>query len=248
MSYASGLLGITPNFGMHLDENRKGTHLIDVQCEIENLSDWGALGYFTGEVSGLGLPVFTNLKRPTVEEAKQLCAGINTSGGIAMFHIAGVTPEAATVEAAFGKNVPEETCIFDESAKRKNYGELNCDPDGKVNMVVIGCPLSTLYEIKEAARLLEGKQVARDTKLWVLTDYPTRSMAERLGYAQIIAASGGELLAGGCPVSFNNNTVRAGRLATNSAKQAHYAATLLDNKVVFGNTMHCIDIAIKGVS
>ena len=248
VSFASGLLGITPNFGMHLDENRKGTHLIDVQCEIENLSDWGALGYFTGEVSGLGLPVFTNLKRPTVEEAKQLCAGINTSGGIAMFHIAGVTPEAATVEAAFGKNVPEETCIFDESAKRKNYGELNCDPDGKVNMVVIGCPLSTLYEIKEAARLLEGKQVARDTKLWVLTDYPTRSMAERLGYAQIIAASGGELLAGGCPVSFNNNTVRAGRLATNSAKQAHYAATLLDNKVVFGNTMHCIDIAIKGVS
>jgi hypothetical protein len=159
-----------------------------------------------------------------------------------------VTPEAATVDVAFEGNVPKATFSFDEPTKKRSYGALNVEPDGKVNMVVIGCPLSTLYEIKEVARLIEGKQVARDTELWVLTDYPTRSMAKRLGYAQIIAASGGILLAGGCPVSFNNNAGRVGRMATNSAKQAHYAAALLGNKVVFGNTVRCIDIAIKGTS
>jgi len=43
-SFFSGLLGITPKYGLHLDENRKGTHLIDVQCEIIRLATgehWG---------------------------------------------------------------------------------------------------------------------------------------------------------------------------------------------------------------
>ncbi|MFC2001023.1 aconitase X [Chloroflexota bacterium] len=246
VSFSSGLLGITPKFGMHLDENRKGTHLIDVQCEIDNLSDWGVLGWFAGEVSGVGAPVFTNLRRPTVEEAKQLGASINTPGATAIFHIVGVTPEAPTVEAAFGENVPKGKYTFDESAKRSTYEHINLEPDGKVGMVCIGCPFCTLSEVKEVARLIEGKQVAKDTKLWVLTDYPTRSMAEWLGYAQIIYGSGGEIIAGGCPSSFNNPAGRVGRMATNSAKLAYYAKTTLGNNVFLGDTARCIDIATKG--
>jgi predicted aconitase len=246
VSFASSLLGITPLFGMHLDKNRKGTHLIEVQCKPEKRIDWGALGYFAGEVSGLGIPVFTDLRRPSVEEAKQLCAAINTSGAVAMFHIVGVTPEAPTLEVALGGNVPQGTFSFDEDAKRNTYQSLNHEPDGEMDMVCLGCPLCTIYELKEIAHLIEGRQIAHDTKLWVLTDFPTRYMAERLGYAQIIEASGGELLAGGCLVSFNNDECRVGRMATDSAKQAYYSSALLGSNVFFGDTKRCIDIAIKG--
>ena len=246
VSLASALLGITPMFGMHIRENRTGTHRIDVRCELNHLSDWGALGYFAGEISGLGVPVFTGLKRASVEQVKQLCAGINTSGAAAMFHIVGVTPEAPDLETAIEGNRPKRDAVFDDAASADVYARLNRDPDGKVGMVCIGCPFCTPYEIMEVARLIEGKRIAADTRLWVLTDYPTRYMAERFGYARIIEAAGGELIAGGCPQGFETDACRVGRFATNSAKQAYYAAGVLGNKIVFADLPRCIEIAVRG--
>ena len=103
--------------------------------------------------NGAGIPVFINLRRPIAEEAKQLGATINVPGGAAMFHIVGVTPEAPTVEVALGGNVPLGTYVFDESAKRRVYEHINYQPEGKVNLVYLGCPHATLYEIKEISQL-----------------------------------------------------------------------------------------------
>ncbi|MBA7663463.1 hypothetical protein ES703_71508 [subsurface metagenome] len=146
-SLYSALLGITPDFGLHLDRNRKGTDLIDIQCKLESISDWGALGYFTGDTVGIGIPVFKNLRRPTAEEAVQLTATCNSPGGIPMLLLPGVSPEAPTIEAAFAGNKPRNTYVFDESAKRKVYQYLNYNPEGKVDMVFLGCPHKRLCEI-----------------------------------------------------------------------------------------------------
>ncbi|MFC1815110.1 aconitase X catalytic domain-containing protein [Thermodesulfobacteriota bacterium] len=253
-SFFSALLGITPKFGMHLDENRKGTHLIDVRCEINTASDWGVLGYFAGEIAGEGSPVFTNLKRPTVEEAKQLCAAINVPGGSAMFHIVGITPEAPTIEAAFGRNVPRGTYIFDESDKKRIYELINYEPEGKVNMVFLGCPHNTLQEIKEISHLIRGKHVARDTKFWVMTAHSIRATAERIGYAQTIRDCGGELFADGCLPSwyFTSKTGKPlekpnlERVATNSVKQALGVRRSLSSKMFFGDTKRCVQVAVEG--
>jgi len=249
-SLYSALLGITPNFGMHLDENRKGTDLVDVQCELEYASDWGALGYFTGDEIGIGIPVFRNLRRPTVEEAVQISGSMSSPGGIAMFHIVGMTPEAPTIAAAFGGNKPRKTYVFDQSAKRAIYQYLNYKPEGKVDLVFLGCPHKTLYEIKEIARMLEGKHVAKDTRLWVMTASSIRDTAEELGYAQIIEDSGAELFADGCLLLYYINAPakrpKLDRVATDGAKQAHGAKRSFGSNVFFGNTERCIEIAIKG--
>ncbi|MFC1894105.1 aconitase X [Chloroflexota bacterium] len=249
-SFFSALLGITPNWGMHLDENRKGTHLIDVRCEMNTTSDWGALGYFAGEVAGADIPVFINLMRPTVEEAKQLGASLNVPGGAAMFHIAGVTPEAPTVEATFGGNVPMATYIFDESVKRRVYESINHQPKGRVNMVFFGCPHLTLYEIKEISRLIEGKHVAKDTRLWVMTTHSIRASAERLGYAQIIEDSGGDLFADGCLLSYyeysDSEKPDLERVATDSIRQGIGARKSFGSNVFLGDTKRCIQVAIEG--
>ncbi|MCX5820021.1 MAG: aconitase X catalytic domain-containing protein [Deltaproteobacteria bacterium] len=249
-SLYSALLGITPNFGMHLDENRKGTHLIDVQCEIRSKSDWGALGYFTGERVSLGIPVFNHLKRPTVEEAKQLATCINVPGSTTLFHIPGVTPEAATIEEAFGGNIPRETYIFGEAAKKETYRHLNYEPEGKVDMVFLGCPHATLYEIKEICDLLEGKHVAGETALWVMTSHATRAAAYRAGYGQIIEDSGGKLFADGCLgmyyLYYPLKRPVLKRVATNAAKQAFTVRRSFGSKVFFGNEKRCIEIAVAG--
>jgi len=250
LSLYSALLGITPNFGMHLNENRKGTDLVDIQCELENTSDWGALGFFLGEELGIGIPVFNNLKRPAVEEAIQLCASMNSSGAIPMFHIPRMTPEAPTVEAAFAGNEPRNTYIFDESAKRKVYQHLSYKPEGKVDMVFLGCPHETLYDLEEIARMLEGKHVARDTKLWVETTSSIRDAAEELGYAQIIEDSGAELFADGCLLIYYINTPakwpKMDRMATDSPKNAFASRRSFHSNIFFGNRERCIEIAIKG--
>jgi len=252
-SFFSALLGITPKYGLHLDENRKSTHQIDVQCEINSISDWGALGYFAGEVAGADIPVFTNLRKPTGEEAKQLGAAINYPGGVAMFHIVGITPESPTIEAAFGGKVPKEKYIFDKSIKKKVYERINYQPEGKVDMVFFGCPHATLYEIKEISRLIEGKHVAKDTRLWVMTAHSIRASAERLGYAQVIENSGGELFTDGCLLTYyvdvdyiESKKPNLERVATDSAKQALGARKCFGSKVFFGDTERCIQIAVEG--
>lgn len=249
-SLYSAFLGITPNFGMHLDENRKGTDLIDVQCELNSSIDWALLGYFTGDRVGLGIPVFKNVRKPTVEEAVQLCATTNSPGGSPMLIIPGITPEAPTIEAAFKGNKPRNTYILDESAKRKVYQHLNYKPEGKVDLVFLGCPHETLYQMREIARMIEGKHIAQGTRLWVMTSSSIRDTAEELGYVQIIEASGGEVLADGCPalyyVSAPAKRPNMNRVATDSAKQSFSMRRSFHSNVFLGDTERCIEIAVKG--
>ena len=82
-----------------------GTHLISVAgLHVESFQDWGMLGYFAGGVAGEDHPVITgDIARPDLTELKHFGAAAATSGGVELYHIPGITPEAPTVEAAFGR-------------------------------------------------------------------------------------------------------------------------------------------------
>ena len=70
---------------------------------MESFQDWGMLGYFAGGVAGEDHPVITGtLARPDLTELKHFGAAAATSGGVELYHIPGITPEAPSVEAAFG--------------------------------------------------------------------------------------------------------------------------------------------------
>lgn len=45
---AAAITGCVPAYGYHLDENRKGTHLIRVDVELKTDKDYAVLGYFGG--------------------------------------------------------------------------------------------------------------------------------------------------------------------------------------------------------
>ena len=58
---------------------------------------------FAGKIAGQDTPVFTGIpSNPTLEQLKALSAALAASGGVSMFHAVGVTPEAPSLEAAFG--------------------------------------------------------------------------------------------------------------------------------------------------
>ncbi|OGO18556.1 MAG: hypothetical protein A2Z15_08920, partial [Chloroflexi bacterium RBG_16_50_11] len=104
---ASMLVGKTPYWGYHLDENRWGTHLVEVEYQPESVMDWGLLGYYVGEIVQEHVPVINGvLKAPNIARLKHHGAAAASSGGVEMYHVVGFTPEAATLKQAFGRNKP----------------------------------------------------------------------------------------------------------------------------------------------
>ena len=54
---AAALIGKTALYGYHLDENRRPTHLVEVDADLRG-SDFGALGFLVGRIVKDGVPLF----------------------------------------------------------------------------------------------------------------------------------------------------------------------------------------------
>ena len=91
--------GRVPAAGLHLSTNRAGRllmRIIEVPRVVqEDDSFFTLLGYVMGKAAGNHIPVVEGLlAQPDEDRLKALAATSGSSGGIPMFHIIGVTPEA----------------------------------------------------------------------------------------------------------------------------------------------------------
>src|ERR1700750_394607 len=110
---AAALTGRIPYWGYHIPENRRGTHLVEVDVEVDDIMDWGLLGYWVGEIVQEEIPVLTGkMRQPSLIKLKHFGAAAASSGGVEMYHIPGVTPEANSVEEAFGGRKRQGTLRF----------------------------------------------------------------------------------------------------------------------------------------
>jgi predicted aconitase len=241
---AAALLGCVPEFGVLLDENRLATLQVDVSAELRTPTDWGALGYFTGQAAGLEVPVLAGAPRPSQDEAKQLCAALASGGGVTMCHIAGVTPEAATLDQSLGGKPPKRRITFGNRELRDTYAQLRNHTDDEIDTVILGCPHASLEEIAQIARALEGKKLADGVKLWVCSAYATRASADRIGYAKTISDAGGYLFCDTCPT--NSMRLKARRIVTAGFKQAHYARSMIQAEVIIDSLEGCLNAALTG--
>jgi predicted aconitase len=242
---ASGLTGRTPLYGLHLDENRKGDVLFKISVPLRDLADYGALGSYVGRIIGTRVPVFEGIQGPSIEDLVYLGAALASSGSVAMFHAVGVTPEAPTVESAFGGRkyeVVEITAGEIEQGRQK----LTSAKDRKVDYVAIGCPHCSLNQLKELATLLKGRRVSKETTLWVHTNVPMKHLAMQLGYVQGIEEAGGVVTQDLCTILGNPEALGFKTLATNSPKMAFYAPGSNGFHVWYGSVKQCIEAAVQG--
>ena len=82
-AFPIALTGKVPLSGFHLDENRRGTHLIQADLALDTVFEWNLLGYFAGERAQLAVPVY-ELKvpgAPNLSMLKALNAAGASSGG-----------------------------------------------------------------------------------------------------------------------------------------------------------------------
>ncbi len=245
---AASLTGKVPCWGNHRDENRHGTHLVDVTVRVDNFQDWGMLGYFAGGVAGEDHPVITgDIGRPDLTELKHFGAAAATSGGVELYHIPGITPEAATLEAAFGGAGLPEPVVYGPAERRAVYQTLNEIGDtADVDFVLLGCPHASVDQIRRAAAALDGKRLSPGTELWLMAPRALKDVADRSGYTQTIERAGGHVLADSCPAMSRAAPKGTKVFATDSAKQAHYLPAILGIEAWFGTLEECIDAAVTG--
>ncbi|WP_291383860.1 MULTISPECIES: aconitase X catalytic domain-containing protein [Achromobacter] len=249
---ATALTGRTPEYGFHLTENRYGKLLVKVETTLDDMTDYGTLGYFAGRIAGQDTPVFTGIPSdPTLEQLKALSAALAASGAVSMFHAVGVTPEAPTLEAAFGGNAPEKVLVFDDAEKKKAEAALNKEPSDHVDWILVGCPNASVQEIREVAEALEGKKVHPEVALWVTTAGAMYAMAERMGYIQTIKDAGGTVVRETCPFLARSRVIAPAKgyrtLTTNSAKMAFYAPGQFGLPTHYGNLNRVMQAAVSGV-
>ncbi|HVN54268.1 MAG TPA: aconitase X catalytic domain-containing protein [Anaerolineaceae bacterium] len=217
---AAALTGLTPEYGFHLDENRRPGLRVAVQARLETAADYGALGKAVGQIlenrPHRPVPYLTGLaETATLENLKSLCASLATFGGAALFHARGVTPEAERYSP------PEERIVIDQAALDAAWRSLNDATSAEIDFVSLGCPHLSIQEIAHLADLLRGKKVTKT--FWITTARPTRQIADRMGYTQVIEEAGAIIAADTCCV-VSPIQGRFDALATDSAKACYYAA------------------------
>jgi predicted aconitase len=248
---STGAASITrriPYWGLHIPENRAATHLVRVEIPLEGMRDWGLFGYWLGaQVEDEICALDGIARRPRPIELKHFGAAAASSGGVEMYHIPGVTPEAPDLAAAFRGRAPRGTLRFGAAERRAAWEALNgrCSGD-EVDFVMLGCPHTALEQVQLVARLLEGRRIREGVSLWVFTPRALGEVAERSGLADIIRAAGGQLLSDTCPAISRIVPKGTRRAATDSAKQAHYLPAITGVETLFGSVESCVQAALTG--
>ncbi|UUX97075.1 aconitase X catalytic domain-containing protein [Aquabacterium sp. J223] len=245
---AAMLTGKIPYWGFHVPENRRGTHLIELDVDVKSTFEWGLLGYHIGEIVQEKVPVVAGIRDvPNLQRLKHFGASASSSGGVEMYHLVGVTPEAPTVEAAFGGNTPLMRLRYGEAERRAAWEKLNHTArDREVDYVMLGCPHYSLEQIWEACQLLKGRKVHENSALWIFTPRAIKAVADQNGYTKIIEDAGAVLMSDSCSAMSRAIPKGTKVAALDSAKHAHYLPAIMGVQAWFGTTADCIDAACTG--
>jgi len=222
---AAALCGVTPNYGLHLDENRKPQVLVEVDVKLEDSADFGALGYAVGKQVKNRTPYFKGIKDADTDQLKALGAAMAASGAVALYHIEDLTPEAHLMEVKGLEKLSVSNKDVDETFSKLTTGK---EPD----IVILGCPHSSLREIMTVSRKLEGKKLKKP--LWVCTSRMVKEAANRMGFTQTIEAAGGRVVADTCMVVAPIEDMGYKTTASNSGKAANYLPGFCKQNVIFG--------------
>ena len=245
---AAGLTGRTPRYGYHLPEKRRATLALRITHTPTELADWGALGGVVGRIAGdyWQVPVLYGIDRvPGSDELKHFGAAMASYGSVALFHLAGITPEAERVADIADPALPMRATVG--AAELRAFRDAYAARVDTVDVVVFSAPQLSLLEMQTLAGMLAGRRAV--VPLLVVTSPQVKPDADRLGVTARIEAAGGLVLSGMCFYqSYAREMAEANgwqALATNSAKLTNilggygYRPALL-------SMAECVDAACRG--
>ncbi len=254
---AAAIVGRTARYGYHLDENRRancrgGGALSGAFCgrlrrpELQRRQSggqWRAVVRRPGVQWLPPLPKDLTLGGPAGDRLKTLGAGLAAYGAVAMYHVAGYTPEAQDAGETLLR--PDATRIVIESLDDA-YRIMDADPDLRhIDLVTVGCPHASLTESAASGRS-GAWQTTGDAPVGDHSGHHPCSVPPNWATSQDIEAAGGEVVADTCAVVAPMHMLNVRSMATNAGKMACYAPMHSGVKMRFGDLDACIEAAITG--
>lgn len=251
LDIACAVAGRAPDSGLHRSENRRARFVFDVSGLDSGFfaeeTAWPILGNLYGRLAGDAVGVVAGvMQSPGEDLLKAFGAAAASSGAVGLFHIAGVTPEAPTIEAALGGDAPEETfrvtpAMVVEARRRLS----TISGAARIDAVAIGSPHLSTAEFAALRRLVGGRRLA--VPLYACTGRHVLSEIEREGWRAELESAGVTVVVDTCVVVTPIlAAVDDGVLMTNSGKFAHYAPGNTGYGVVFGSLAECVESAVAG--
>jgi hypothetical protein len=221
----SAILGKTPRFGYLLDQNRRASVLVKVAAKKPDVS---ALGFLLGQKLVGKVPVIEHLDLSR-DDLKNMGAAMAAAGGVALFHVEGVTPEAPTLKEALQGKEPEETITITESDLRG----LRSFEGKKIDLVIFGCPQLTLAEAQAIGEHYVGKRVTKPVIFCVIPRVKEKLKTMPL-YGKLLEA--GVQIKAECPLAaWTVQLPPRKRILTNSGKCFYYL-----EGTEYGTTEDCL--------
>jgi hypothetical protein len=245
------ITGRAPAMGLHLTENRAGALLLQLKNIPEALQQsddfYPVLGHFMGKVALDRIPVIAGMGvSPGEDQLKALGAASASSGGVALFHVVGVTPEAGTLESAFQNKPPQDVIEVTMDMLRAARRELTHTDSDALEMIVLGSPHFSLAEFKQLTPLVKGKKKNPNVKFLVTSSRAMTQLAKQAGLLDALQEFGAQLTVDTCILTTPMLPKEIQHLMTNSAKFAYYTPGLLGRKIAFGSLRDCVNSAVEG--
>jgi hypothetical protein len=241
------IIGKAPLSGLHTDQGRWGTLIIDLDVPDSLLDSdllYPTLGHLLGQVAGSSVPVILGLDhRADEDRLKAMGAAAASSGSVAMFHAVGITPEAPDLETALGGVGETRRVTIDLEmlvrARRSLSGSA-----GPVAAVSVGTPHMSTAEITRLAALATGRRSM--LPFFVNTSREVLTLAEDSGAATVLRSFGATIVTDTCTYVTPIIGDVEGAVMTDSGKWAFYAPANLGVDVMFASLADCVETAASG--
>ena len=202
---SAAITGKTPNYGLHLEENRKADFLVKIDFPL-TFFDYTLLGYHIGKTVMNKIPALEGAKTTDWHRLKMMGAAMAASGGVAMFMVKGVTPEYSLKDEI--EKIEVEKSDLEAVKDQLTTGD-------EADVITFGCPHCSYEEIQDILKNIKTKK-----EVWICT---SREVKERI--KQKIPENV-KIFADTCMVVAPVEEMGIKTLATDSAKSAHYTQNL----------------------
>ncbi len=247
----AAVTGRVPLAGLHLPAERVPTLAVDCSDLPAHVLDseaaWAALGFLLGRIAGEEVSILTGIDPASVDEdrLKALGATAASSGGVALFHVAGSTPEAKAAGSAWPPDGIRSTVLTRGMLTAARDELTTAATDAPLDAVSLGTPHFSLTEFEKLADLLrEPGDFA--VAVWISTSRAVLAEARERGFLDVCERAGARIVVDTCTylVPILADSVRTAM--TTSGKWAWYAPANMGITVVLGTLAECVASARAG--
>lgn len=241
------LTGRAPLAGCHMDKWRV-PRLVLMLPHLPDIDDsfYPTAGYVCGLQAQTTIPLIKGLEQlaPTWDDLKAFGAAFATTSSAAMFHIAGVTPEASDHTETRGL----QECTLTMQDFQAAWRELDSGGESAVQLVSLGNPHFSVDEFSKLAELVRGRDRHPEVSVVVTAGRDVVEAASAAGHMRELERFGVQLITDTCWCMLGEPVVdqQTRTLITNSGKYAHYAPGLVQKQVRFSSLRGCVSTACTG--